>query len=180
MAGIDVRDHRMIPSCLSLDDEAFVKEADIILLAGGDAVRGWNVLAGNGLKDLLIKKYKEGCLLIGISAGAVQLGLFGLAEAEHSSSQLVDMFKLVPFMIGVHESKQEWKSLSGTIRLLDGTTKGIGISSGGGMIYYPDQSLEAIRFALTEFSIENGAVRNCLLAPQQSDQRWTRPFGLTN
>lgn len=68
----------MILSSFPSDDESFVKESDIILLAGGDIEKGWNVFTKVGLKELIIKRYYEGALLIGVSAGAVQLGLFGV------------------------------------------------------------------------------------------------------
>jgi cyanophycinase len=116
---------------------------------------------------LVIKRYYEGAVLIGISAGAVQLGLFGLVQEEGLLNKLIDMFKLVPFIIGAHEESQEWKSLREAIELLDGTAKGIGISRGGGLIYYPDQSIEAIRYPLNEFSIREGEIISSLLLPMQ-------------
>src|SRR5215467_3144281 len=49
MEGIGVRDCRMIRSSFSADDESFIREADIVLLAGGDVERGWQVLSETGL-----------------------------------------------------------------------------------------------------------------------------------
>ena len=108
---------------------------------------------------------------MGVSAGAVQLGLFGLVEAEGSFNELIDTFKLVPFMISAHEEKQEWRTLRDTIQLLNDTTKGIGIPAGGGMVYYPDQSIEAIRYSLTEFSMRDGEISHSLLTPLQDGSR---------
>ncbi|HZC03521.1 MAG TPA: hypothetical protein VE844_19865, partial [Gammaproteobacteria bacterium] len=84
--------------------------------------------------------------------GAVQLGLFGLVEVEESFNKLIDNFKLVPFIISVHDERQEWKSLRETIQLLNGTAGGIGIPTGGGLVYYPDQSIEAIRYPFSEYT----------------------------
>jgi cyanophycinase len=167
MEALDIRDCRMILSSFSSDEESFVNEADIILLAGGDVERGWNVFSEIGLKELIIKRYFEGSLLIGVSAGAVQLGLFGLVEEEGSFNKLIDTFKLVPFIIGAHEEKQEWKSLRETIQLLNGTAKGIGIATGGGLVYHPDQSIEAIRQPLYELSMRDGVISYSLLMPNQ-------------
>jgi len=168
MEALDFRDCRMILSSFSSDDESFVNEADIILLAGGDVEKGWNIFNEVGLKELIIKRYYEGSLLIGVSAGAVQLGLFGLVEVEGSFNRLIDTFKLVPFIISAHEEKQEWRNLRETVQLLNGAAKGIGIPTGGGLVYYPDRSIEAIRYPLYELSMRgDGVVSYALLTPKQ-------------
>ena len=168
MQSIGIQDCKMILSSFSSQDESFVNEADIILLAGGDVERGWKVFSEVGLNELVIKRYYEGSLLIGVSAGAVQLGLFGLVESETSFNELIETFKLVPFIIGAHEEKEEWRSLRKTIQLLEGTIKGIGIPTGGGLVYYEDRSIEAIRFPLYEFSIRDGEIIYSLLMPNQA------------
>ena len=166
MENIGIQDCRMITSSFTSADAAFMNEADIILLAGGDVERGWKVFKQVGLTELIVERYYKGAVLIGISAGAVQLGLFGLAQ-EESLNKLIDMLKLVPFIISAHEEGQEWKSLREAIELLDGLAKGIGIPAGGGLIYYPDQSIEAIRYPLNEFSMRGGLISSSLLLPMQ-------------
>jgi cyanophycinase len=167
MANIGIRDCRMILSSFTSIDEVFLNEADIILLAGGDVERGWRVFNQSGLTELVIKRSQEGAVLIGISAGAVQLGLYGLVQEEESLNKLIDMFKLVPFLIGAHEERHKWKSLREAIELLEGSAKGIGIPTGGGLIYYPDQSIEAIRYPSNEFSMREGLIISSLLLPIQ-------------
>jgi cyanophycinase-like exopeptidase len=165
MENIGIQNCRMIPSSFTSTDELFLTEADIVLLAGGDVERGWKIFNQTGLTEMIIKRYYEGAVLIGISAGAVQLGLFGLVQ-EEACNKLIDTFKLVPFIIGAHEENEEWKSVKEAVELLDGTTKGIGIPSGGGLIYYPDQSIEAIRYSLNEYSVNEGRIRSSLLLPE--------------
>jgi hypothetical protein len=167
MEGIGIRDCRLISSSFLAADEEFMNEAGLILLAGGDVERGWRVFTETGLKDLIIKKYCEGAVLIGISAGAIQLGVFGLAERENGCNLLIDTFKIVPFMIGAHEEGTEWKSLQETILLSEGKAQGIGIPTGGGMIYYPDLTVEAIRHPLDEFIWRDGVISHSLLFPKQ-------------
>src|SRR5581483_1141325 len=41
MAAIGIEQCRMIRSRFSADDETFINEADLILLAGGSVARGW-------------------------------------------------------------------------------------------------------------------------------------------
>jgi cyanophycinase len=167
MEGIGIRDCRMIRSSFPSIDESFVNESDIILLAGGDVERGWEVFRRVGLAELIIKRYYEGTILMGVSAGAAQLGLYGVAQEEKSANKLIDTFKLVPFIIGSHEETQKWKSLRETIEMLGGAAKGIGVSAGGGLIYYPDNSIEAIRYPLHEFSMREGSIHSSLLLPKQ-------------
>lgn len=166
MEGIGIRDCRMIrSSSFSAEDEAYLNEADIILLAGGDVAVGWKAFVETGIKELIIRRYYEGAMLIGISAGAIQLGLWGLIEGGQPLDELLDTFKLVPFVIDAHDEKQEWVRLKRAVRLSDGVAKGIGIPTGGGMIYYPDQSIEALRRPLYEFFMQDGEMRDALLMP---------------
>lgn len=167
MEGIGVHACKMILSSFPVEDESFLNEADIILLAGGDVEMGWGILAERGIKEVVMRRYYEGAVLLGVSAGAVQLGLCGLMEREQSFDGLVETFKLVPFSIGAHEEGREWETLKRTLRLLNGGSKGIGIPAGGGLIYYPDQSVEAIRQPLSVFSIEGGEMKHDLLFPKE-------------
>ncbi len=157
----------MILSSFPVEDESFLNEADIILLAGGDVEMGWRILTERGIKELVMRRYYEGAVLLGVSAGAVQLGLYGLMEREQSFDGLIETFKLVPFIIGAHEERREWETLKRTLRLLNGAAKGIGIPTGGGLVYYPDQSIEAIRHPLSAFSIEGGEIKHDLLLPKE-------------
>lgn len=167
MQGIGVHTCKMIVSSFSVEDELFLNEANIILLAGGDVEKGWGVLAERGIKEVVMRRYYEGAVLLGVSAGAVQLGVCGLRERERSFDELIETFKLVPFIVGAHEEKQEWETLKRTLRLLNGAIKGVGIPTGGGLVYYPDQSIEAIRYPLSAFSIEGGEIKHDLLLPRE-------------
>jgi peptidase E len=167
MQGIDVRTCKMILSSFPVEDESFLNEADIILLGGGDVEMGWDILTERGIKELIMRRYYEGVILLGVSAGAVQLGTHGLMEREQSFDGLIETFKLVPFIIGAHEERREWETLKRTLRLLNGANKGIGIPTGGGLVYYPDQSIEAIRHPLYAFSIEGGEIKHDLLLPKE-------------
>jgi cyanophycinase len=157
MAGINISDCRMVRSDLSTEDFAFLEESDIILLAGGDPVEGWKIFERNGLKDLLVRRYYEGTLLIGVSAGAVQLGLMTWPEGAGASSNFTETFKLVPFIISAHDEKGDWAALKNAVQSTGGSFHGLGLPTGGGAIYYADHSLEPIRYALYEFSYNENA-----------------------
>jgi hypothetical protein len=153
----------MGPSQPSDDDRRFLEEADLVLLAGGDVELGWQVFERNGLKDLLLKKRYDGGILIGVSAGAVQLGLGALTNAPQPKK--LDLFGFAPFYIGAHEEKEEWWNLRALVNLSRSEVRGIGIPAGGGAIYWPDGTLEPIHHALTEVVKEDERVVERLIVP---------------
>lgn len=169
MARAGVHHRRMILSSFPAEDESFLREADIILLAGGDIERGWRVFVETGIREFIIKRYDEGAVLMGISAGAAQFGLYGLVESEVSPAGLVDTFGLVPFVIDAHDERQRWGRLRRALQLLGGAAKGIGIPTGGGLIYHPHGRVEALRHPLCEFSIEGGGIKEALLLPKRGE-----------
>ena len=146
MEGFGIFDCRMIPSAVAEADLAFLNDADIILLAGGDVELGWRTFLTNGLNNHIVRRYFEGATLIGISAGAVQLGPCGLA----ADGSLFETFKLVPFIIGAHEESNNWKTTTDLLRLSPTNTRGIGLPTGGGAIYHDDQTLEPLRHRFVE------------------------------
>jgi peptidase E len=148
MEGAGIFDCRMIASAVSEADLAFLNDADIILLAGGDVELGWRTFLSNGLNHHVVRRYLEGATLIGISAGAVQLGLCGLA----ADGSLFVTFKLVPFIIGAHEESNSWKTVRDLLRLSATDTRAIGLPTGGGAIYHPDQTVEPLRHPLVELA----------------------------
>jgi cyanophycinase len=141
MEGVGVIDCRMIPSVISEPDLAFLNHADIVLLAGGDVEAGWRVFLTNGLSEHVVRRYFEGASLIGVSAGAVQLGLCGLA----ADGSIIETFELVPLIIGAHEESDNWKS-----------TTAIGLPTGGGAIYQPDHTIEPLRRPVVKLSLKEG------------------------
>lgn len=163
MDGVGIHRRRMILSSFSAEDRSFLSEADIILLAGGEVERGWRVFVETGMDEFIVRRYYEGAVLMGTSAGAVQLGLYSSLESEAPSAE---MFGLVPFVLDAHDEGQNWSRLRRTIRLLDGVAKGIGIPTGGGLIYHPERRIEAIKHPLHELSIEGGELRDVLLLPR--------------
>lgn len=148
MEILGVTRRRMILSSFSTEDTEFLANSEIILLAGGDAIRGWQMFTSNGAREAVMARYLEGALLIGVSAGAMQLGLRAYPEGDFSRDQLIETFKFVPLIIGAHQEKREWEPLKNAVRLTGDGTHGVGIPAGGGAIYYPDGSLSPVRYPL--------------------------------
>jgi peptidase E len=167
MSTIGVRTCRLIPTEPSETDRDFLAEADLILLAGGDTRRGFRAFEAAGIKDRIVERYYGGALLLGISAGAVQLGLKGWDE---EGEKLFDTFRLVPFVVDVHD-EPSWSRLLQAVPRAGEHARGFGIPTGGGAIYHPDYSVEPVRHPLTEVALnEEGEVRQALLFPgERSD-----------
>ena len=170
MAEIGIRDCRQIPSRPDAEDLAFLATADLVLLAGGDVRRGWTVFEETGLKDKLVERYYAGAILVGVSAGAVQLGLKGWSEAPSADNpEIFDTLRLVPFVIDVHD-EGSWTGLLRAVPRAGEHARGFGIPTGGGALYHPDYSLEPVRHPLTEVETTGSGVRQALLMPGEGQE----------
>lgn len=157
MEGIGIHHCRMLGLDFSDHDKTFLEKASIILLAGGDVVKGWGIINSTGLKDAVLKKYSQGTTLIGVSAGAVQLGQCAVDSDIDDSTSIIDTFQIIPCIIGVHEEKEEWAKLKSAVLKKGDFSKGIGIPFGGGVIYHPDNSFEPVKKPVYEIFLENGS-----------------------
>ncbi|HEX5434676.1 MAG TPA: Type 1 glutamine amidotransferase-like domain-containing protein [Candidatus Angelobacter sp.] len=160
-----VCDCHMLPSQLAEQDRAFLEEASLILLAGGETEHGWRTFEQNGLKELLLKKRYDGAVLAGVSAGAVQLGRGALSNAAQPA--VIEMFGFAPFYVAAHDDEQDWWDLRALVNMSPTESRGIGIPFGGGAIYFPDGGLEPISKPLIELVKEDGQVKEHLLLPEQ-------------
>jgi hypothetical protein len=165
MEGVGLQSCRMIPSVPSEEDTSFLAAADLVLLAGGDVERGWRVFQERGMKDLIVQKRYDGTVLVGVSAGAVQLGLGSLLET--STMTRLSLFQFAPFYVGAHEEGSEWWNLRALVNLAGDGARGIGIPAGGGMVYGPEGSLEPIRKTLIEFQKQGEQMTENMLLPEK-------------
>lgn len=164
MGEIGITDTRMIPSSPTLDDRLYLGRADLILLAGGDIERGWDVFQETGLQQKIVERYYAGALLMGVSAGAVQLGLKGWNEKNRT---VFDVFRIVPFVVDVHD-EPSWVRLGQLVPKAGEHARGFGIPSGGGAVYHPDYSVEPVRHPLVEMTQTEEGVRQALLFPGET------------
>ena len=134
--------------------KAFLDQADLILLAGGDVVAGWHAMVSAGHVESLRLAATRGAVLIGTSAGTVQLGTI----ATDAAGATVDLLSLVPFAIDAHD-EPAWTSLTSLVQREAGRSLGLGIPMGGGVVAHPDRSLEAIGKPFTEIVSIGGTIR---------------------
>lgn len=163
MEGVGVSRRRMILSSYTSEDAEFLADSDIILLAGGDPVRGWETLTANGARAAVTKRYLEGALLVGVSAGAAQLGLYVYPEGELTRERLTEAFRFVPVVVGAHEERTDWETLRRAVRAAGEGVHGVGIPAGGGAVYHPNGSLEPVRHPLSLFSPAGEELSHSLL-----------------
>lgn len=164
--AVGITDRRMIDSTFGPTDRAFLVAAQLIVLAGGDVRLGWNTFEKTGMKNTLLDRYAEGAVLVGISAGAVQLGRYGIVETTESlGTKVFDVFNLVPMVIDVHDERNEWARLQRTIQSLNGEAAGLGIPSGGGIVVHADTTIEPLRYPAHKFVYEGTAVTHSRLQP---------------
>lgn len=162
MGEAGVTDCRMIPSRPDADDLGYAAQADLLLLAGGDVRHGWEVLTDNGLAGRLPELHWSGALLVGVSAGAVQLGCFGWDDER---GEPFPTSRLVPFVVDAH-GEPGWERLARAVPRCGGLIKGLGLPSGGGAVYHPDGSLEPLRHSVAELAVRadaTGGVSQSLL-----------------
>jgi len=145
---------------------AFLAQADVILLAGGDVDVGYRALEAAQLIGPLRTRRSEGAVLMGVSAGAIQLGAAGVAGHPGLG--------FVPYVVDVHD-EPAWGRLSASIERLGGAGVGIGIPKAGAAVVNPDRSVETIRKPITEVTLQAGVVQRrdlvSLARPGEPSQR---------
>ena len=163
MESMEISNCRLVPSQPSKEDILFIEDADLIVLSGGDVERGWRTFERNGLKELVPRKRFDGAILMGVSAGAIQLGLGCLSTSAQPKQ--IDMFRFAPFYIGAHDEENDWWDLRALVNLSEADTRAIGIPAGGGAVYQSDGTLEPLRKPLIEIVKQDSKITENLMVP---------------
>ena len=160
MQNLGISECTQIHSEFTSADRSKLEQSDLVLLAGGDTRLGWDIIRASGMAEILIRKYYAGAILVGISAGAVQFGMFACTGKECFSA-----LQIIPFNIAVHDEKNDWKNFKQLMIRESSQVTGMGIPLGAGMVCYPDHSIEAINKPLCEIRIKNTQVNQSLIMP---------------
>ena len=169
MENAAITECRLVPSVPSEDEMEFLLSADIILLSGGDVERGWKIMTENGLSQKVVDCYNSGAILIGVSAGAVQLGRVGWREGDGSHTEMFPTFGLVPYIISAHQEDQNWEGLKMLVTFMGDDACGVGIPSGTAAIYHPDQTLQPVRRPIYEFRLKDSELKSSIIFPGDMD-----------
>ncbi|HLL41815.1 MAG TPA: Type 1 glutamine amidotransferase-like domain-containing protein [Segetibacter sp.] len=164
MQNLGLTNCKKISSVFNKDDREFLDKADIILLAGGDTELGLKILMEKGIDEILQRKFAEGCILIGVSAGAVQLGWQSL-KATDEKIKATEAFKFLPFIVLVHNDKDELVKVESLLQNSDTIKRAYEIPFGGGLIFHPDNTVEAIRKPINEFILKEDTLIHTLIFP---------------
>ncbi|HEX6911439.1 MAG TPA: Type 1 glutamine amidotransferase-like domain-containing protein [Longimicrobium sp.] len=167
--GIGPAECRMIPAVPSPEELAFVERADLILLAGGDVGVGWRAFEASGMRDVVDRRYHAGAVLVGVSAGAVQLGTAGWPEGRPDAA--FGTWGLAPFVVDAHAEDEDWAQLRAVVRARGDGARGIGIPRGGGLVYHADGTLEAVRHPLTELAVRGEELVSAVIFPPAQTER---------
>ncbi|MEO1515186.1 MAG: Type 1 glutamine amidotransferase-like domain-containing protein [Bacteroidota bacterium] len=154
MAQMGVQNCQHVAYPYTETDMTHVQKADLILLAGGDTFRGWSCLCEYGLDQLLLDRYRAGCLLMGVSAGAIQLG-----QGSVQDGRFVPMLGLVPWMIDAHDEANQWKSLQVSRQFAPANCPALGIVTASALVYFGEEQYELIG-------------EDCVMYPMPKDQVW--------
>lgn len=167
--GIGPSECRMIPAVPSDAERAFVERADVILLAGGDVEVGWRAFEASGMRDVVERRYREGAVLVGVSAGAVQLGTAGWPAGDPDAA--FGTWGLAPFVVDAHAEESDWAELRAVVRARGEGARGMGIPRGGGLVYHADGTLEAVRHPLAEVSMRDDGLASAVIFPPAAEER---------
>ena len=154
---------RMATAALPDDERAFLEAAELILLAGGDVERGWRAFEANGTREIVARRHREGAVVIGVSAGAVQLGTAGWPEGE--PERPFATWGFAPFVVGAHEEDAGWAGLHAVVAARGDGAWGVGLPRGGAAVLHGDGSLEALGPPLHEVRAEGGELASALILP---------------
>ena len=160
---------RLISSDFNVSDKEFLNQADVIFLSGGDVKRGWHIMQKTAMDQCITQRYVQGALLVGISAGAIQLGLYGWDKTGDDAHAIFEILKIVPFIIDVHDEEHHWQTLRTRIQHSPAMLSGFGIPLRGGMIYHPNQSIEALRKPLIEICRGADGLTENLILPVSAE-----------
>lgn len=154
-----IGERRMIRRDYPPADASFLESADLVLLAGGDVALGWSVLEETGMAEVIRARRSERAVLVGVSAGAVQLGSGYL---DSRTSEFVATLGFVEGVLDAHDEENDWQRLTRTV--LQTGEPGVGLPWGGGMVI-DRQGREAVRVPVVQIRADDGATERTLLAP---------------
>lgn len=167
MGLIGQRDCKMISSDFKEDEQEYLDKADLILLAGGDAEQGLHVFRKTGMEKVLQRKFQEGTFIIGVSAGAVQLGWQTYSFTGSNEQQEVEGLKFIPFIVLVHTDKKNNEEVETLLKRADTIKRAYEIPAGAGVIYHADDTMEALRKPVNEFILKEEVFVNTIILPKK-------------
>jgi len=141
--------------------QLIIQSSDCIFVSGGDVSEGMRVLTEKSVIPLIKKRYDEGALIIGVSAGSIMLAKQWINwpdENDEASAELFPCMNIAPVLCDTHGEEDKWNELHSLLRLTEGDQIGYGIPSGGAMRISTDGAVEAISLPLYRIERKGGDI----------------------
>lgn len=140
-----------------------LRNAHVVLLSGGDVDVGWEGMKRMMMDSDISEAFYAGALVIGVSAGAMHMGL-GWRSKE---GECAPGMSLAPFYVSAHDERTDWESIKALWEVTPKHTArtAIGVPSGGIVTWNVDEkTLKAVGCTpLESRKDEDGQVVNNLL-----------------
>lgn len=140
---------------------SIIQSADCIFVSGGDVNEGMRVLTERSVVPLIKNRYKEGALIIGVSAGSIMLAKQWINwpdENNEASAELFPCMNIAPVLCDTHGEDDKWNELHSLMRLTEVDQIGYGIPGGGAMRISMDGTVEAIGMPLYRIKRREGKI----------------------
>lgn len=137
MNGVGITRTHLVSKHFRKADQQCLEAAGLVLLAGGDVAMGWQTMLETGMAEVLRKLMTKGIVVIGVSAGSVQLGCQGWHESTDGERQRFPTFGVVPLIVDCHDEAQDWRALETMVARGNGEFPGLGIPFGAGLVVDP-------------------------------------------
>ena len=141
--------------------QLIIQSSDCIFVSGGDVSEGMRVLTEKSVIPLIKKRYDEGALIIGVSAGSIMLAKQWINwpdENDEASAELFPCMNIAPVLCDTHGEEDKWNELHSLLRLTDGDQIGYGIPSGGALRISTDGTVEAVGLPLYRIERKGGDI----------------------
>lgn len=120
---------RHVATPADADARAVLSDADLVFLAGGDVVQGFLAWQRDGLVELLARRLTDGAQLVGLSAGAIQLGRPSPVWCGPEGERLA-LLSAVPYVVDAHD-EPEWPRLRAAL-VTCADLEGLGVPTAAG------------------------------------------------
>ena len=139
-----------------------LEQSDVLFFSGGDVELGMSILGKHNLSKLIHRRFQEGAVLAGLSAGSILLAQQWVRwrnPDDDSSAEPFDCLGLVPLICDMHDEDEGWEELKLLLRLrhVDGEV-GYGIPASMGLRIHPDNRIEDIGGRVHRYRYRNGRV----------------------
>jgi len=141
--------------------QLIIQSSDCIFVSGGDVSEGMRVLTEKSVIPLIKKRYDEGALIIGVSAGSIMLAKQWINwpdENDEASAELFPCMNIAPVLCDTHGEEDKWNELHSLLRLTEGDQIGYGIPSGGALRISTDGTVEAVGLPLYRIERKGGDI----------------------